>query len=85
MKKIKGILVFTIIAMGIFFSSTTINTKKADKDIATLMAVETANAKWVLFGCAIGGTSCGGSPGCKSVISSTHKCVKLQPLDLQQE
>jgi len=75
MKKIKGILVFTVIVLGIFFSSTTINPKKADKDIATLMAVETANAKWVFFGCASGGDYCGGIEGCKSVIFSTNRCV----------
>lgn len=75
MKKIKGILVFTVIALGIFFSSTTINTKKADKDIATLMAVETANAKWVFFGCGQYGDYCGGVPDCKSVIFSSNRCA----------
>lgn len=75
MKKIKGILVFAVISAGIFFSSTVINPEDADKDIATLMAVETADAKWAWFGCGLGGNECGGSTGCKWVIVSSNACV----------
>tara|TARA_R110001583_G_scaffold54028_2_gene166067 strand:+ start:857 stop:1102 length:246 start_codon:yes stop_codon:yes gene_type:complete len=75
MKKIKGILIFTVIAMGIFFSSTSINSEKEDVDLASLMAIETANAKWVFFGCAQGGAACGGSYNCKSVIISSRGCI----------
>lgn len=74
MKKIKGILVFAVIAAGIFFSSTTINTEKAEQDLASLMAVETADAKMVFFGCGSGGDYCGGKPNCKSVIFSSNRC-----------
>lgn len=74
MKIIKGILVLAAISAGIFFSSTTINPEEANKDIANLMAVETASAKLVIFGCAQGGTACGGNYNCKSVIISTNKC-----------
>lgn len=74
MKIIKGILVFATITVGILFSSTAINPEEADKDITTLMAIETANAEWVFFGCAQGGTACGGNINCKSVIISSNKC-----------
>lgn len=79
MKKIKGILVLAVITAGIFFSSTSINPKEVDKDIASLMAIETANAKWVWFGCGAGGTYCGGSENCKSVIVSSNRCSTWNP------
>lgn len=75
MKKIKGILIFSVIAIGIFFSSTSINTENEDMDLASLMAVETAEAKWAWFGCGLGGNECGGSMGCKWVIVSSNACV----------
>ena len=75
MKKIKEILVFAVIAAGIFFSSTTINTEKSEQDLASLMAVETADAKMVFFGCGQFGTGCGGKPNCKSVIFSSNRCA----------
>ncbi|AMC11874.1 hypothetical protein Lupro_11625 [Lutibacter profundi] len=74
MKKIKGILVFTVIAMGVFFSTTSINSKKEDMDLASLMAVETADAKWAWFGCGQGGDQCGGNYNCKWVIVSSNAC-----------
>lgn len=75
MKIIKGILALTLIATGIFFSSKSIASEKEDLDLSSLLAVETADAKWVWFGCGAGGNYCGGSPSCKSVIVSSNACT----------
>jgi hypothetical protein len=75
MEKIKKNLVLTVIAVGLFFSSTTINAEKENMDLASLLAVETADAKWAWFGCGLGGDACGGNYGCKWVIVSSNACT----------
>ncbi len=82
MKKLKGILVIAVIAAGMFFSTTSIDSEKIavnieSMDIASIVALETAEArkkKWVWFGCGGGGNYCGGEPNCKSVIVSSNRC-----------
>lgn len=74
MKKIKGLIVFSLIVLGVVFTSTTIKTKKENNDLSSLLAIETAEAKWVFFGCGEGGTYCGGQDHCKSVIFSSNRC-----------
>ena len=74
MKKLKGILVIAVIAMGIVFSTSSINAENTDQDLASLMAIETADAKWAWFGCGSGGEACGGNYNCKWVIVSNSAC-----------
>jgi len=74
MKKIKGILILTAIVMGIFFTSTSLKTEDEQTEISNILAIETADARWVWFGCGHGGGTCGGSSGCHSVIVSSNAC-----------
>jgi len=75
MKKIKGLFIFSLIMLGVFFTSTSINTKEKDNNLSSLLAIETAEAKWVWFGCGQGGKYCGGKTNCKSVIVSSRRCA----------
>lgn len=78
MKKLIGILGIAVIAMTMFFSTNSINTSDGEVDLASLIAINTANAETVIFGCKNGGTYCGGHTNCKSVIiaigSGVRKC-----------
>lgn len=71
MKKLIGIIGVVAIAMTIFFNTNSLNSSTENLDLASLIAINTANAETVLFGCKNGGTYCGGHYDCKSVIFST--------------
>lgn len=75
MKIIKGFFTISVIVLGVFFISTSVNTEKENEDLSSLLAIETAEAKMVFFGCGSGGTWCGGIDNCKSVIFSSHRCA----------
>jgi len=75
MKRVKGVLILAAIVMGLFFSTTSTKTEDEKTDISNVLAIETADAKWVWFGCAAGGNYCGGQTNCKSVIVSSHACA----------
>ena len=76
MKKLTGTLSVVVIAMVMFFSTNSINSSNGDLDLASLIAINTANAEWGIWGCADGGTFCEGNYGCKywAIYTSSPPC-----------
>lgn len=74
MKKIIGVFAVTAIAVIMFFSANNVDQLSSDKNLSDVIAMNSANAEWVFFGCGMGGDYCGGVSGCKSVIVSSNRC-----------
>ena len=64
MKKIIGILGVAVIAMAMFFSTNNLNSSNEDLELASLIAIDTANAEWSLYGCCPDGPFCQGVQYC---------------------
>ncbi len=75
-KKIITSLGIAVMAMSMFFSTNSINSSNGKLNLANLIAVNTANAEWGLWGCADGGTFCEGNYGCKywAIYTSSPPC-----------
>lgn len=76
MKKIIGILGVAVFSMVMFVNTNTTNYSNGDFDLAKLIAINTANAEWGIYGCADGGTFCEGNYGCKywAIYTSSPPC-----------
>jgi len=63
-KKGLGIVSVAVFAMALFFNTSIVNSSNGDLELADLIAMETADAEWSIFGCCPEGTFCNGSSYC---------------------
>ncbi|MBA0884776.1 hypothetical protein [Flavobacterium undicola] len=75
MKKILGILGVVVIAVTMFLGTDKINSSSPDNNLSDVIAMNSANAEWVWFGCGMDGDYCGQTPNCRFVIVSSERCL----------